>query len=190
MGLWFGSQPKRAVPSDNAIGTKAELTYQELQTAVRHSPVNQLDETGWRVAAHLEWLWVCVSAQVTLYAILPGRGFVQAASILGEDYAGFLNHDGWQPYYRFPDAFHQTCLSHLIRRCKDMIETASAGAARFPQAVMQTLLEGWCSAIALTEEISCMVCRWPRAGSSPTWTGCWQKRFAIPPIGGWQTPAS
>src|SRR2546422_6697731 len=80
------------------LGKKAEPTYQELQTAVRHSLVNQLDETGWRVAAHLEWLWVCVSAEVTVYAILPGRGVGQAASILGEHYAGFLNHDGWQPY--------------------------------------------------------------------------------------------
>ena len=124
------------------LGKKAEPTYQELQIAVRHSLVNRLDETSWRVAAHLEWLWVCVSDEVTLYAILPGRGFVQAASILGEDYAGFLNHDGWQPYYRFPHAFHQTCLSHLIRRCKDMIETATAAAARFPQAVMQSLLDG------------------------------------------------
>ena len=124
------------------LGKKAEPTYQELQIAVRHSLVNQLDETGWRVAAHLEWLWVCVSAEVTLYAILPGRGFAQAASMLGEDYAGFLGHDGWQPYYRFEQAFHQTCLSHLIRRCKDMIETASATAARFPQAVMRALYEG------------------------------------------------
>lgn len=124
------------------LGAKAELTYQELRTAVRHSLVNRLDETSWRVAAHLEWLWVCVSDQVTLYTILPGRGFAQAASILGEDYAGFLNHDGWQPYYRFVHAFHQTCLSHLIRRCKDMMETASAAAARLPQAVMQSLLDG------------------------------------------------
>ena len=124
------------------LGKKAEPTYQELQMAVRQSPVNQLDETGWRVAAHLEWLWVCVSAEVTVYAILPGRGFAQAASILGEDYSGFLGHDGWQPYYRFANAFHQTCLSHLIRRCRDMLETASAWAARFPQAVLESLLEG------------------------------------------------
>jgi transposase len=124
------------------LGNKAEPTYQQLQIAVRHSVVNRLDETSWRVAARLQWLWVCVSDEVTLYAILPGRGFAQAASILGEDYAGFLNHDGWQPYYRFPHAFHQTCLSHLIRRCKAMIETATAAAAQFPQAVMQSLLDG------------------------------------------------
>ena len=124
------------------LGKKAEPTYQQLQIAVRHSLVNRLDETSWRVAAHLQWLWVCVSDEVTFYAILPGRGFVQAASILGEDYAGWLNHDGWQPYYRFAHAFHQTCLSHLMRRCKDMIETATAAAARFPRAVLQSLGAG------------------------------------------------
>jgi transposase len=124
------------------LGTKAEPTYEELRIVVRHSVVNRLDETSWRVAAHLQWLWVCVSDQVTFFAILPGRGFVQAATILGEDYAGFLSHDGWRPYYRFTQAFHQTCLSHLIRRCQQMIETASAPAARFSQAVMQALRDG------------------------------------------------
>jgi transposase len=124
------------------LGTKAEPTYQQLQIAVRQSGVNRLDETSWRVAAHLQWLWVCVSEEVTLYAIMPGRGFVQAASILGEDYAGFLNHDGWRPYYRFVHAFHQSCLSHLMRRCREMIETASAQAARFPQAVIECLRDG------------------------------------------------
>src|SRR6059036_2958821 len=124
------------------LGKKAEPTYQGLQMAVRQSPVNQLDETGWRVAAHLEWLWVCVNAEVTVYAILPGRGFAQAASILGEDYSGFLGHDGWQPYYRFADAFHQTCLSHLIRRCEELVQTASAAAARFPRHVMRLLQDG------------------------------------------------
>lgn len=106
---------------------------------VRTNLVNQLDETGWRVAAHLEWLWVVVNDQITLYAILPGRGFAQAASLLGENYEGFLNHDGWAPYYRFPHAYHQTCLSHLIRRCEDLIKVASPSAARFPLAVMQLL---------------------------------------------------
>jgi hypothetical protein len=84
------------------------------------------------VAGHLQWLWVAVSEQVTVYSILPGRGFEQAASILGEDYDGFLNHDGWAPYYHFTGAYHQTCISHLICRCKDLIEIASPCGARFP----------------------------------------------------------
>ena len=124
------------------LGEKADPTYEQLVAAVRRSLVNWLDETGWRVAAHLEWLWVVVSKHVTVYAILPGRGFPQAASILGEGYEGFLNHDGWAPYYRFTRAYHQTCLSHLIRRCEDLIKIASPSAARFPLAVLQLLRKG------------------------------------------------
>jgi len=124
------------------LAEKAEPTYQELQVAVRHSLVNRVDETSWRVVARLRWLWVFVSAEVTVYAILPGRGFAQAAAILGADYEGFLNHDGWRPYYRFSHAFHQTCLSHLLRRCKELSETASATAAQFPLTVRQLLGTG------------------------------------------------
>jgi transposase len=121
------------------LGEKAAPTYDRMAAEIRTKLVNQLDETGWRVAAHLEWLWVVVSDQMTFYAVLPGRGFDQAASILGEDYEGFLNHDGWAPYYRFQNAYHQSCLSHLIRRCEDLIKIASPSAARFPLAVMRLL---------------------------------------------------
>ena len=124
------------------LGEKAAPTYERMIATVRTSLVNWLDETGWRVAAHLEWLWVVVSEQVTVYAILPGRGFAQAASLLGEDYEGFLIHDGWAPYYRFRRAYHQTCLSHLIRRCKDLIKIASPSAARFPLAVLELFRKG------------------------------------------------
>jgi transposase len=121
------------------LGQKAAPTYDRMLVEVRSSLVNQLDETGWRVAGHLEWLWVVVSGPMTVYAILPGRGFAQAASLLGADYEGFLNHDGWAPYYRFPNAYHQSCLSHLIRRCEDLIKVASPSGARFPFAVMRLL---------------------------------------------------
>lgn len=124
------------------LSQKAEPTYQQLRVAVRQSPINWLDETGWRVAAHLQWLWVALSPQVTVYAILPGRGFPQAAWLLGEDYDGFLHHDGWRPYYRFLQAGHQSCLSHLIHRCRTLLALASPAAARFPQTVLQLLHTG------------------------------------------------
>src|SRR6266571_4478033 len=71
------------------LGVKATPTYEELRIAVRRSQVNWMDETGWRVAGDLQWLWVCLSAEVTVYDILPGRGFEQAASILGRDWKGW-----------------------------------------------------------------------------------------------------
>lgn len=139
LDLGYGLQTSRSglCRALTRLGRKAAPTYEQLRAAVRSSPVNWLDETGWRVAAHLEWLWVVVSPHVTVYDILPGRGFPEAASILGEDYLGFLHHDGWRPYYRFLRAFHQSCLSHLIRRCRDIIQIASPTAARFPLTVLQ-----------------------------------------------------
>jgi len=120
-------------------GAKAEPTYQQLVQIVRHSPVVTPDETGWRVAGHLEWLWVFATAEVTVYAIQPGRGFSEAAAVLGEEFGGLLVHDGWSPYLQFQKALHQTCLAHLLRRCREMIEIASPSAARFPQTVQGIL---------------------------------------------------
>jgi transposase len=105
--------------------------------------VNGIDETGWNVDAQLRWLWVAVSEQVTFCDILPGRGFPQAASILGANYEGWLTHDGWQSYYKFLRASHQSCLRHLLRRCEDLIKVASPAVAGFPlrvQAVLQQAL--------------------------------------------------
>lgn len=118
---------------------KAEPSYQQLVEQVRHSPQVTPDETGWRVGAHSWWLWAFATPLVTVYAILPGRGFEQAASVLGEDYAGRLVHDGWIVYQQFLKALHQTCLAHLLRRCREMIEAASPWNARFPLAVKQIL---------------------------------------------------
>jgi len=69
---------------------------------------------------------------------LPGRGFDQAKSILGADYAGWLIHDGLQLYYKFLKAAHQSCAWHLMARCRKMI-AASPSTAGFPLAVNQLL---------------------------------------------------
>src|SRR5213082_1723232 len=83
------------------VARRGQATWHALREAARRSMVNAIDETGWRVEAQLRWLWVAVSEQVTYCDILPGRGFEQAASLLGENYDGWLTHDGWAVYYKF-----------------------------------------------------------------------------------------
>lgn len=100
---------------------QAHPTYDTLRATVRGSPMVTMDETSWRVDAVLQWLWVWVTAETTVYAILPGRGVAQAASVIGLDYAGVLQHDGWHSYRYFADAGHQTCLAHLLRRCRALL---------------------------------------------------------------------
>jgi transposase len=122
------------------MADRAESTYDGLLETARQAPVNGMDETGWKVGGRLQWLHVAVSAQVTVYAILPGRGYEQAVAILGAEYDGFLIHDGWAPYYRFQLAFHQSCLAHLLKRCREMAQVASPAALAFPRAVENLLL--------------------------------------------------
>ena len=101
---------------------RGQPSYEALRTTIRGSPVVTPDETGWRVAALLSWLWAFVTEDTTVYAILPGRGFEEAASVLGKDYAGGLSRDGWVIYRQFTQAVHQTCLTHLLRRCGELQE--------------------------------------------------------------------
>lgn len=100
---------------------QAAPSYDALGATVRGSPVVTADETSWRVAADLQWLWAFVTPQTTVYAIQPGRGLAQAAAVIGQDYPGVLVRDGWQSYRQFTAALHQSCLAHLLRRCRVLL---------------------------------------------------------------------
>lgn len=76
---------------------KSRPVYEDLVAAIRGSPVVYPDESGWRQGGLSAWLWVFTNRQETVYRIKRGRGFAEAAEVLGEDYAGVLVVDGWAP---------------------------------------------------------------------------------------------
>ena len=124
------------------VARRGEATWHALRDAARRSLVTAMDETGWNVAAQLHWLWVVVGEQVTVCDILPGRGFDEAASLLGADYDGWITHDGWAVYDTFLKAGHQSCVQPLMRRCRDLAAIATPAAARFPVHVKALLQDG------------------------------------------------
>jgi len=97
---------------------QARPTYEALCARVRGSPMVSPDETGWKVAGELQWLWGFATPDTTVYRIQRGRGFDEAAAVLGATFDGVLVRDGWAPYRQFSHAAHQTCLAHLLRRCR------------------------------------------------------------------------
>jgi transposase len=118
---------------------RATPTWNALVGGIRASPVVAPDETGWRVEGHKAWLWAFAGQGVAVYRIAPGRGFDDAKAVLGADYAGVLERDGWAPYRRFATAAHQTCLAHLLRRCAELLDDAERGQAKTPHAVRRIL---------------------------------------------------
>ena len=117
--------------------------YQAIVRHVQASPTLVADETGWRIGGHPAWLHTAACADAAAYLVHAHRGFEAAALLIGAGYAGKLVHDGWSSYDRFLRAVHQTCLQHLIRRCSDLLLTATGGAVHFPRqikAILQTAL--------------------------------------------------
>jgi transposase len=109
--------------------------YDTICQSVARSPWVAPDETGWHVGGWGAWLHALVGAQATAYVIDPTRSGAVAERVIGAGYAGVMVHDGWSPYDNFEQARHQQCLGHLLRRCREMLQSATGGAVRFPRRV-------------------------------------------------------
>ena len=121
------------------LAAKARPTVNVMVVAVRQAVVVYADETGWRIGGRMAWLWVFVTAEVTVYVIRRSRGFDVIEEMLTAEYAGTLGRDGWAPYRKLEKCLHQSCLGHFRVRCRNMLEVAVAGEARYPLAVRGVL---------------------------------------------------
>src|SRR3989441_11322039 len=100
--------PSTIVRALHRAATKALPTYAVLVQTVRTSPWVGADETGWRVQAVLWWLAAYTTPDTTGYAILPGRGFGEAACVLGPPVAGGLVPDCLAAFRPVTEAAAQT----------------------------------------------------------------------------------
>jgi transposase len=121
---------------------RLEGDYQSILEEVRRSEQIAADETGWRVGGKSAWLHVWVGDRATAYGIDSQRSAAVLERVIGTDWEGVLSHDGWSSYNcHFPEAIHQQCLAHLLRRAQALEEQASGGGVRFPRQVLTLLGE-------------------------------------------------
>jgi transposase len=121
------------------VARKAQAAYRGIGEMIYRSRLLYPDETSWKVGGWLQWLWVFVGRTATYFVIRPSRGRDVLAQVLPRRWSGRTTHDGWCAYEFLQCALHQQCLGHLIRRAKELLETAAGGARRFPQAVLELL---------------------------------------------------
>ena len=126
------------VRGSQRLARLAGPSYDALVAAARQSPVQHVDETGWKIGGRSAWLWVFADTHATLYRIRHSRGHEMVVEVLGEDYDGVLVSDCFLAYD--PLSFTKSkCAAHLLKRCSEVEQGKTRGAVRFSRRVAALL---------------------------------------------------
>ena len=92
--------------------------------ALMASPVNNADETGFRVEGSLYWLHSVCNADFTYLAVQKKRGEegMRAIGFLPE-YQGVVVSDCLGAYWKFDNLSHAICNAHILRELKGIHES-------------------------------------------------------------------
>jgi transposase len=93
----------------------------EARAYVQAQPSAYLDETGWRERRQRAWLWVAVTAGVTVLVIRLSRRGKVAQELLGERFGGYVGTDRWSAYTWDPTWRRPVWWAHLRRDVEAMI---------------------------------------------------------------------
>ena len=101
---------------------QAQPTYDALCATVRGSPVVTADETSWRVDADLQWLWAFVTPRDDRLCDSAGaRARASGARHRPRLSPACCSATAGSRIGNFTQAAHQTCLAHLLRRCRVLL---------------------------------------------------------------------
>lgn len=118
---------------EQEISASLAVPDKEARAEARKAEIANLDETGWFQGAadgraRRAWLWVGVTAMVTVFKIAFSRGDDVAKEMLGKDWRGLLGSDRWSGYLWVPASLRQLCWSHLQRDFQGFIDRKDTGA--------------------------------------------------------------
>jgi transposase len=103
--------------------------HAEAAAAVRRAPAKNADETGWKVAGRLCWLWAAVTTRAAFFVIHARRGAAGLSALLGETITGIRTTDRWSAYQRLDVYRRQLCWAHLLRDFQALVERGGPGEA-------------------------------------------------------------
>jgi len=107
----LGSTQRHVEETSQAL----QIPYQELEQQLRHEPVLNGDETGWRKDGEKRWLWVWVARAFAFFVVAESRGSKVLEQILGPVFAGILCSDRFSAYIKYHKGIAQFCWAHLKR---------------------------------------------------------------------------
>jgi transposase len=117
---------------EQEVSAALATPHQEALEAVRTADIKQADETSWKRAGQLHWLWAAgaASQSVVAYVIHPKRSRVGLKALLGETISGVLGSDRWSVYNCVAADQRQLCWSHLKRDFQKIVDGGGEPARR------------------------------------------------------------
>jgi transposase len=128
------------VAASAAVAARAVAAVDQIQAAIRASPVLHADETGWREDGGNGYVWTFSTATDRLF-VRGSRERAVLTATIGEDYGGVLVSDFYAAYTGY-EGRHQYCWAHLLRDIDVLVDQhADDGALRGWAAAIQALYQ-------------------------------------------------
>jgi transposase len=112
------------VNQQRAVSQALAIPVERVHAYVQQQAACNMDETRWRQRGQPKtgWLWVVVTAPVTLFRVALSRSQQVAQSLLGAGYGGVVGSDRAGSYAWLADEQRQICWSHLLRDFQRILE--------------------------------------------------------------------
>ncbi|WP_040575330.1 IS66 family transposase [Methylotuvimicrobium buryatense] len=115
----------------------APVVDEQLIAELKAAGLLHIDETPWKEAGQLFWLWVFVSAQTVIYQVGKRHRLV-VNQLLGEAFCGLLMTDGYSVYRIFPRRLR--CWAHLVRKARALYQCLDSEGQAFGEALLLAMI--------------------------------------------------
>lgn len=100
--------------------------YEQLKIQIRAFFNVYIDETGIKVQGKTFWIWIFTTLTMTFFVIRKSRHCKVVKEVLGENFHGVINCDGWETYKTYKDGndnvLLQRCWAHAKREVEALAE--------------------------------------------------------------------
>ena len=100
--------------------------YEALRMQIKNLFNVYIDETSIKVQGENFWIWVFTTLTHTLFVIRKSRHCKIVKEVLGENFEGVINCDGWETYKTYKDSndkvLLQRCWAHALREVESVAE--------------------------------------------------------------------
>jgi transposase len=156
---------------EQEVSAALEAPHQEALQAVRTAEIKHADETSWKQAGRLCWLWGAATAGVAAFTIHAHHGARGLAALLGATISGILCTDRLAVYERVLVGCRQLCWAHLKRDFQKLVDRGGASVrlgreglhiVRNVFAAWHAFQDGACTRVQLEERLAPVVCHMSR----------------------------